>query len=809
MDSHKKRIAELQILREQIAKSKTIPKGPPHEPSNLTPYPNSSSSSHARNPTFKPDLQEYDSSVNGKPRVESKKPANSVHHIALSLLTEKPAKSPPANDVSQPQVKVDKQLDQIKAEPSYESSRKDPVQRKLQSTVRLLSEALEEIGQLKALLELTMDKHLYDRIMDNWDNLNEKFMKDVKIRALEVEKENLLHQVIDTKAALEEEKDKRKRVEAELRATQELLQNVDSELTRTQSSLALRNEASAVPAQSPRSLPPTTPKRSGTIAKAGVGLNLGVGMGLSMLQSSAPGPAPLSPDVSLGRAGDYVMEDEEQLNEDNNEYMENGEELDEEGGLSWLEVEEEEEIAVGSSAVGAKDPRHGDASTASSSRTKLLQKHQNLPTFDDSDVEDADQDDYPTDAAIEHHHTPAAASHSDEPAKAPSPCVLLDVAISDTETDTLVVTSSSDPLQLAVAFIEAWGLGADILPALVNIIEETKDELCRNTGEKPSVNAGKDNKDTSVRNNRDSNRNNQEDRRDTKNTQANTSASQSSAVPMTSSRQSATPSPLQMEQLPTPSPSTNSPSPVIDIDLAEEGSGAVEVEELDELFSPVRKMPAVATGKKVPKTATTTKPNAQTHAQRSTSPIPQPATNTQSDPQLKGRGRRQTMPPPPPLPASPPSSEEDDRAPAWNAEEEEEEQVGGEVFMDQEQEEFGDYEELGRDLAEQHLSPHLKVNMEHIPIHHAHSGDGSPLVRSYCSTPLSVFSYPPDKSLGGHDIEEIISIAADVLQRAQELESEGQVHYAMPLYDSALRLLEVTECSEVEDMRRHVAQNLL
>lgn len=198
MDAHKKRIAELQVLREQIAKSKTIPNAPAQVPPTLTPHPYSNTTAnHSHRVTGQIDSKGHDTSVNGKSRVDTKKP-NSVHHIALGLLTgptDQPAKSPPHNPISKSQSHIHKNPEPIKSESTFESSRKDPVHRKLQSTVKLLSEALEEAGQLKALLELTMDKHLYDNIMDTWDSLSDKFMRDVKIRALEVEKDHLLHQV--------------------------------------------------------------------------------------------------------------------------------------------------------------------------------------------------------------------------------------------------------------------------------------------------------------------------------------------------------------------------------------------------------------------------------------------------------------------------------------------------------------------------------------------------------------------------------------------------------------------------------------
>ncbi|RYG95748.1 hypothetical protein EON65_55490 [archaeon] len=194
MDLHKKRIAELQALREQIAKSKTIPATPTHEPSALTPHLYSNNSSHVRQATSQPDQKGHDGSIKGKARIEARK-TNSVHHTALSLLTEPSTKSPPNSPSKQPHAHFHKQPEPDKPESTFESSRKDPIHRKLQSTVKLLSEALEEVGQLKALLELTMDKHLYNHVIHNWDSLSDKFMRDVKIRALEIEKENLLYQV--------------------------------------------------------------------------------------------------------------------------------------------------------------------------------------------------------------------------------------------------------------------------------------------------------------------------------------------------------------------------------------------------------------------------------------------------------------------------------------------------------------------------------------------------------------------------------------------------------------------------------------
>lgn len=530
---------------------------------------------------------------------------------------------------------------------------------------------------------------------------------------------------------------------------------MDSELTRTQSSLALRAEVPS--AQSPRSLPPTTPKRMG---RGGLGLGLGQGVPALNMPPSLP-----SPDVSLGRAGDYYEDDENDENqaESGGDGQEQGEgeeqeeedvqrvDEEEEGGLSWLEEDDDNgELTL------------GKASRDKNSRNTM--DNARLPTFDDSDIENDDED--------------VGKEEKPDP-HPPSPCVLLEVAISDSQTDTIVVTATSDPLPLAISFIDAWGLGGDLLPPLVQIIEETRDELRRggsaarsSSSSSPPQNAGNSNG---------------------------------------SSRGAASPSPLQMDFLPTPSPppSSASPtSPVVDIDLLDmddAGRGQDDAEEevergvgllggeLDELFSPPKRLLAGAsksaassktstsnrsaatsssnTSKKPVTTANNTgsksatsanitsykpaaiRPVVPAGAQRSVSPTPA----SQGAP-LNGRVRRQTLPPPPPLPPSPPNEEYDEQneendGDVWN----DEDNYGGDRGggnMHEREVDLDEYDELAQALQEQqqhHLSPHLKINMEHIPLGSA-SG-ASPLVRSYCSTPLSVFSYPPDKSLGGQDIE--------------------------------------------------------
>lgn len=62
--------------------------------------------------------------------------------------------------------------------------------------------------------------------------------------------------------------------------------------------------------------------------------------------------------------------------------------------------------------------------------------------------------------------------------------------------------------------------------------------------------------------------------------------------------------------------------------------------------------------------------------------------------------------------------------------------------------------------------------------------DYSPMRSVPASRTSSPYTYPLDKSLSSQEIGEIINVAADVLQRANDLKQAGQMQYALPLYEN-------------------------
>lgn len=121
----------------------------------------------------------------------------------------------------------------------------DQLRSKLQTTVKLLSESLEEQGNLRALLEFSGNPSLFDDFLQSKREVNKEidelkgtngslaktnsFYSFVKHRSLLLEHEKLLQQMVDIRTELEKEKVLRKQLEKDFKYTNDLLMGTQAE----------------------------------------------------------------------------------------------------------------------------------------------------------------------------------------------------------------------------------------------------------------------------------------------------------------------------------------------------------------------------------------------------------------------------------------------------------------------------------------------------------------------------------------------------------------------------------------------------
>lgn len=216
MQAHKERIAQLREMRAAVSK-----------PVSAVPSFKNTATSTAQ-PISK-DVRKRDvpaSKESARPRPLETAPHNpkpssvpssssssssSFDNRALSLLHEERSKDSPSSS-------------HTKGHADRANHTEESIHRRLQATVLLLSESLEEQGHLKALLELTSRPRMFDSLLQHLAHPPESLLHDVKMRALRQEKEKLLSQMIDMRTLLEEERTRCQTMETELRVTREMLQ---------------------------------------------------------------------------------------------------------------------------------------------------------------------------------------------------------------------------------------------------------------------------------------------------------------------------------------------------------------------------------------------------------------------------------------------------------------------------------------------------------------------------------------------------------------------------------------------------------
>lgn len=169
MNLHKERIAQLRELRAAVSKPTT----------------QNEKGGTVRRARWNDSSLSKDSQSTIPTNESASKP--SVHDKALRLLFNEGTEEKPSRQAAVEQT--------IATNPNNNNNSKNPIHRKLQATVQLLSESLEEQGHLKALLEITTQPTNFDILLQHLNYPSDDVIRELKIRSLMLEKDKLLSQV--------------------------------------------------------------------------------------------------------------------------------------------------------------------------------------------------------------------------------------------------------------------------------------------------------------------------------------------------------------------------------------------------------------------------------------------------------------------------------------------------------------------------------------------------------------------------------------------------------------------------------------